>query len=227
LHKIARREGFGDVLAEGVMRAAQRVGGEAANFAIYTKKGNSPRGHDHRARWFEMFDTAVSNTGTIESQAIFPGSVELGVPPQTDGFNPDEVATLVARGKGVMQFEDSIGTCRFTTRTDMLLLPKMLEAATGWDYTTQEAYDQGRRAVNTLRAYNIRCGIGVESEAPSPRYGSIPVDGPAAGKSIAPHWNNMLKLYYRLLGWDEATGKPTPETLRSLGLEALVKDIWS
>jgi hypothetical protein len=43
------------MLAEGVMRAAQERGGEASKFAIHTQKGNTPRGHDHRARWSEMF----------------------------------------------------------------------------------------------------------------------------------------------------------------------------
>ena len=59
LNLIARREGVGDLFAEGVKRTAQRLGGEAPMFAIHTLKGNSPRGHDHRTRWAEMFDTCV------------------------------------------------------------------------------------------------------------------------------------------------------------------------
>ncbi len=51
LNKIARREGIGDLLADGVMRASLKIGGEAADWAIYTQKGCSPRGHDHRAKW--------------------------------------------------------------------------------------------------------------------------------------------------------------------------------
>ena len=51
LQMIIRREGFGDVLAEGVKRASEHVGGPAAECAIYTMKGDTPRGHDHRARW--------------------------------------------------------------------------------------------------------------------------------------------------------------------------------
>ena len=59
---ISKREGFGDLLAEGVKRASEKLGGAAAEAAIYTGKGASPRGHDHRARWEEMLDTTTSST---------------------------------------------------------------------------------------------------------------------------------------------------------------------
>jgi aldehyde:ferredoxin oxidoreductase len=51
LQNIAYRRGYGNTLAEGVKRAAEKLGGEAVNWAIFTGKGNSPRGHDHRGRW--------------------------------------------------------------------------------------------------------------------------------------------------------------------------------
>ncbi len=98
LHMIAKREGFGDLLAEGVKRASEKIGGLAAAAAIYTMKGNTPRGHDHRTRWSEMFDTCVSNTSTIETQTGSMG-------PNVQGAaNPIEVSTAVAKTKGLMQF---------------------------------------------------------------------------------------------------------------------------
>ena len=51
LQKISRREGIGDLLAEGVKRASEKLGGEAANMGVYILKGSTPRGHDHRAIW--------------------------------------------------------------------------------------------------------------------------------------------------------------------------------
>ena len=51
MHKIAKREGFGGILAEGVKRSAEKIGGEAPNIAVYSEKGHAPRGHDHRPRW--------------------------------------------------------------------------------------------------------------------------------------------------------------------------------
>ncbi|MBI2919119.1 MAG: hypothetical protein HYY01_14185 [Chloroflexi bacterium] len=218
LHRIARRQGFGDLLADGVRRASQRLGGEAARLAIFTQKGNTPRGHDHRANWNELFDTCVSSSGTIETNRQIPLE-QFGLARSGDPFSPLEVAGLVARTKGAMQFEDSLGVCRFNTRTNLPLLVPATNAATGWELTQEGAMQVGRRAVNLMRAFNIRHGITGDRDAPSPRYGSAPPDGPAKGITIMPHLNEMLAEYYRLMGWDWE-GRPLPETLRALGLDA-------
>ena len=67
LQMITNREGFGDILAEGVKIAAHHVGGPALDCAVFTHKGVSPRGHDHRSRWAEMLEGAVQSAGTIET----------------------------------------------------------------------------------------------------------------------------------------------------------------
>ena len=226
LRQIAHRQGLGDLLAEGVMGASQRMGKDAADIGIYTRKGNTPRGHDHRARWFEMFDTAVSSTSTVESIVIFSRPKDFGIPDPVGPFDPEGVATYVAKSKGSMQFEDSLGVCRFNVMTDIPRLARALNAATGWDFDAERAMEAGRRTANLMRAYNLRCGITGELDMPSTRYGSVPGDGPAKGRDIKPHWEGMLRLHHRLMGWDEATGKPLPETLRKLGLEYVVADLW-
>jgi len=219
LHQIAHREGFGTIMAEGSMRAAQRIGGDAPDFAIHTAGGNTPRGYDHRAFWTEMFDKLTSNTGTLESRPFH--SFGVGI------FSPQEVVSITASGKGRMSFEDTLGTCRFATLVEMKILAEALQAATGWDFDENDAETIGLRIVNLTRAYNFRCGHRREFEAPSPRYGSAPIDGPAIGKSIVPELNDMLNSYYQQMGWDEKTGRPLPGTLRRLGLEHAIKDIWS
>jgi aldehyde:ferredoxin oxidoreductase len=88
----------------------------------------------------------------------------------------------------------------------------------------QEALSVGLRAVNMLRAFNIRHGISPELDAPSPRYGSTPIDGPATGVSIQPLWEEMLARYYALLGWDER-GVPERGTLEALGLGHVADDL--
>jgi len=224
IYKIAKREGCGELFAGGVKRAAEQLGGEALDIAVYTKKGNTPRGHDHRALWFEMFDTCVSNTGTMETRItmnLYALGLSLG-----DPFSWEEVATLVAKTKGSMQFEDSLGVCHFMTSADLEALTEALNAVTGWDFTIDEAIQLGRRTVNLLRVFNYRCGIRSEFDAPSSRYGSTPIDGPMAGKSIAPNWDDMLHLYYDLMGWDRESGKPLPQTLKELGLERVIPHVW-
>jgi len=219
LRMIAERRGFGDLLAEGVKRASEKIGGDAAKAAIYTMKGNTPRGHDHRTRWAEMFDTCVSNTSTIETHMSVMG-------PDAQGpANPIQVSTEVANSKGLMQLEDSVGTCRFNTRMNNTLISEAVAAATGWDFTADEGKRVGLRAVNLMRAYNLRVGIGKEHDRPSARYGSTPVDGPNSGISILPHWDEMLRNYYGLLGWDPETGIPLPETLDDLKIGYVNRDL--
>lgn len=218
LRMVADREGFGDLLAEGVKRASQKLGGKAADAAIYTMKGNTPRGHDHRNRWAEMFDTVVSNTSTIETHMS-------AMSPDAQGpANPVVISDEVARTKGLMQLEDSAVTCRFNTRMNHKRLAEAISAATGWDMSPEEAWDIGRRAVNLLRAFNLQTGISKEYDRPSPRYGSTPIDGPTEGISIMPHWDRMLENYYEKMGWN-SEGIPTEITLSNLGLEWVSDDL--
>ena len=51
------------------------------------------------------------------------------------------------------------------------------------------------------------------------------MDGPVKGKEIMPVWDEMVESYYSRMGWDPKTGKPLPETLRSLGLDYLIQDL--
>jgi aldehyde:ferredoxin oxidoreductase len=219
LIKIAKRDGFGDLLAEGVMRAAQRIGGKAPDLGVYLMKGLAPRGHDHRAKWHEMLDTATAGTGTYET----------GPMPVDDHLSPSKVVDMVARKK-VRSFVDSLVVCAFPTMTmlanEISHLVEMLSAVTGWDFSKEEALTMEMRVVNLLRVFNIRHGIGPEVEIPSAKYCSAPVDGPVKGKSIRPHWDNMLDDYYKQMGWDRQTGKPFPDTLKKVGLESIINDIW-
>ena len=217
LGKIARREGLGDTLAEGVMRAVKRIGGGAEQVGVYTLKGSTPRGHDHRARWTELFDTSVSDSGGLDNTLMAADLTQFGLPAKIDPFDPDALARAEGKMKGAMQFEDSLVTCRFNTRTDVVSLAEAVSAAMGWDFGLEEAMAVGRRAVNLNRAFNVRAGIGAALDGPGPRYSSVAPDGPAAGKTIAPHIQSMLRVYYEQMGWDEL-GRPRPETLAALGL---------
>jgi aldehyde:ferredoxin oxidoreductase len=224
LLKIAKREGFGNVLAEGVMRAARKVGGEATECAIHTMKGNTPRSHDHRMMWMELFDTSVSNTGTLEAHSAAPMGL-LGIPFPFDTFDPMLVSTNIAKIKGAMIFEDSMVTCRFNTNTALDLMCQAVNASTGWNIDFRDAMKVGKRAVNLARVFNLRCGISPELDRPSPRYGSTLPDGVAAGKGILLHWEMMRHNYYKNMGWDEQTGVPLPETLKDLGLDWVVPQL--
>lgn len=225
LERISNREGsFANTLAEGTMRAAESLGPEALECAIYAKKGHSPRGHDHRAFWREMFDTATSDIATYESG--YMGAPDPEVHSLIDNYSPEEVSTHTAKAKGRRQFEDVLGVCNFCIRVPISHVVELLNAATGWDFTGTEAQEVGFRAANLMRAFNLRHGITPDTEYPSPRWSSAPVDGPMEGITVEPHWDAMLDNYYELMGWDRDSGRPMPETLRGLGLDSVAQDLW-
>jgi aldehyde:ferredoxin oxidoreductase len=73
----------------------------------------------------------------------------------------------------------------------------------------------GERIIN-FRGFNVRNGLKAEDDSFSPRLGTPPTEGPGAGKSLLPYIKDTLREYYKLMGWDEETGRPLPQTLKRL-----------
>lgn len=226
LRRISNRQGVGSLLAEGVKRVAESLGGEAYQAGVFTLKGNTPRSHDHRGRWEEFLDTCLSNTGTIEVTGGVGDFSELGIVPPSDYFNPLEVARTNAQINGRRQFEDCLGICRFTAPKFQLLID-CVNAVTGWSLDIDAAMKIGLRAINALRVYNILHGLEASAEWPSPRYGLPPVDGPLEGLAIMQSYAEMRQTYWRYMGWDEESGRPLPITLSNLGMGKWIKMLWA
>ena len=225
LQMIARREGLGDLLAEGSKRAAETIGGPAYECAIFTGKGNTPVGHDHRARWSMLFSCTVGSIGTHEGVGTSHPE-EYGLPPNLNPFDPQQLAMSMGVPQGTIHLEDSLGICIFTSNVQLALLSRCLSTVTGWHFTFEDARLFGKRIAALFKAFSARCGHTPSMERPSPRYGSIPVDGPAAGMSIMTQWDQIQRTYYEIVGYDIDTGKPWPKTLREVGLEELVPQVW-
>lgn len=228
LEQIATRQGFGDVLADGVKKAADRIGRTAPQYAVYVKRGIAPHVHDPRARWGTLFAEALSDTGSIDGiDYTTRKNDELGIHEPTSDPD-DKVARAQARSGPLRHLEDSIINCFFFDRAPGILaiMVEVLNAVAGYDYTVEEFLKCGDRITNLLRAFNIRAGLVPEDDTISPRLLKAPHDGPQQGKSFAETFLKVRSCYYREKGWDAATGKPLPETLRELELDDLIKDIW-
>jgi len=228
MEKIAKREGFGDLLADGVKLAAERIGKEAPQYAVYVKRGIAPHVHDPRARWGTLFAEAISDTGSIDGIDFTTRTNEdLGINEPTSDPN-EKVAVAQAKSGPFRHVEDSIMNCYFFDRSPGILqiIVDVLNAATGFDYSAEELLKVGDRITNLLRAFNIRDGLVPQDDSLSPRLLEPPHDGPQKGKSFAKTFFQVRKAYYREKGWDEDTGKPLPETLKKLELEDVIEDIW-
>jgi len=124
-------------------------------------------------------------------------------------------AHYVARHQDWRTVCNSLVMCFFAA-TPPSTVVNLLSAATGYDWTLEEMLRAGERAWNLKRAYNCRLGLTRASEKlPKLLLEPLP-DGGQAGH--VPDMNLLLKEYYEARGWDPATGKPTREKLKSLGL---------
>ena len=99
-----------------------------------------------------------------------------------------------------------------------------MSAATGWEFTWEDAVDVGHRALNAMRLLNVKHGHTREYDTASPRLLEPPKEGPAKGRSLGPSLEKMKDDYYGYLGWGK-DGRPLPETLKKLGLESVGKDL--
>jgi aldehyde:ferredoxin oxidoreductase len=151
---------------------------------------------------------------------------DLGYPSGIESFSI-ELADGLAATAPRRQFEDTLGICLFTASTRFQIIIDVLNAATGWDFTIEEALSVGARILNLMRSYSIRHGISPENDDTiSPRLREPQRDGPTQGTTIAPVFAEMRRRYYGLMGWDPETSKPLPETLKRLGLEPIVRELW-
>ncbi|MDP2952109.1 MAG: aldehyde ferredoxin oxidoreductase C-terminal domain-containing protein [Chloroflexota bacterium] len=224
LRRIAHRQGFGAVLADGVKRACERLGGVALDCGIYVQNGNCPRTYDLRAgQWSALFDDVTASTGVKEADQSH--QEELGIK-QRDPFSPVEIPAIMVKVKAKGFFRDSLVVCGQANAGYMREYIPFLNAVTGWDFTAEEALEVGMRIAHLTKAYAVRAGVTPEKEMLSPRLGAAPRDGPAQGKSILPVWDQMLANYYHFMGWDRRTGYPLPETLRKAGLAELIPTLW-
>jgi len=216
LRRISRRDGFGDVLADGVMRVAQKLGAEFPNMAVYVKKGNAPHIHDPRVRWGTLFNQVVSNMGSQEGiDMTARGSADLGIERPTT--EPDEyLGEVEAKTASLRQFQECLMYCYFQS-CSLKTAVKTLNCLTGADYAVEDALEVGRRVVNLLRMFNRREGMTKEDDCFSPRLGQPPIDGPGKGKSMAPTFEEVRNAYYRTMGWGD-DGMPTRKTLEELDL---------
>jgi aldehyde:ferredoxin oxidoreductase len=231
IHNVAHREGFGDVLADGVKKAAQRLGRGSEALAM-EGKGLEVFQADPRGAKAYGLGNAVASRGAdhlrSEPWFEFSNDPEEGI----RRFGIRETAfRLEHKGKGlvVKHFEemaaiaDSLGVCKNTYNNMEVLsweeTAELLRAATGWDITGEEVRQIGERIVNLERLFIAREGITRKDDTLPRRFLEEPLpegSGPSTGSVL--ELEPMLDEYYRARGWDVETGLPTREKLKELRL---------
>ncbi len=218
----AAREGFGDRLAEGSWRLAAEIG-QGAERLLYAVKGLELPAHSARALKGMSIGYATATRGGSHHDT-------RPTPQYAPGFDRRGTADKPAfaiRSQHFTAVDDSLVMCRFTSERGFGLFVNetyagLVSAVTGWEMDAAELERVGERIVNLERLFNVREGVRRAQDVLPWRVMHEPIpEGPSAGMYCPPaELAAMLDEYYALRGWD-AEGVPTPERLRTLGLDTL------
>ena len=234
--KIAKREGFGAILAEGSFRAAQMMGRGSEKY-LMTVKGMEIAAQDGRAQKSMGLAHAVASRGADHLKA-FPLLDELGreepikarfgekyLPEMAQPLNPKYKAFEVKDGEELCALCDSLSLCKssgiclplYTGQIYFEDLAKIMKLATGMKVTGEDMRRTGERIVNLQRAFNIREGLTRKDDRLPERFTKTPApEGVAKGHVV--ELDKMLDEYYRLRGWDTETGLIPRKKLEELGI---------
>jgi aldehyde:ferredoxin oxidoreductase len=235
IEKIAKREGFGDILAEGSKRAAEKIGNGAIDFAQQVKGQEIPM-HEPRGKYNVGMGYALSEIGADHlivahdtmfanpESLTFKNAAPLGITQAEPARSlSDEKVRQYLILENWNSFENAVGYCFFgPAPRGFIHLDDVLASvnlATGWDMTFEDLLEIGERAVNMYRLFNVREGFtSKDDELPKRFYESLE-NGLLEGESIAHDMFLAARAHlYQIKGWDPETGIPTRSRLESLGL---------
>ncbi len=223
---LVRREGFGDVIADGVKVAVERIGKGSEQFAMHVG-GQEIAAHDPRGGW--GFATGYGADPT-------PGRHNQGGGQHPPGLDIPEVDRAQLEGRGLnhtistnyMHAASGLGLCQFVIgsypHADQLL--EALRMIAGWeDITSEELLETGARITNVRQAFNIREGLTGPFKYPDRLRGVPPKTvGPRAGTTFT--HAQVYNEYLDLMGWDRETAKPSKAKLLELGLDDIAQVLW-
>ncbi|RQD68888.1 MAG: aldehyde:ferredoxin oxidoreductase [Tindallia sp. MSAO_Bac2] len=242
IEKIALRKGFGDLLAEGTHRAAEKIGPEAMPLNMCVKKQELPAhmphykpaigllyavnsfGADHQSCEHDPFLTMPEDS--FERKRLAMIGIDKGY---EDSFSMDDDKVRFAiAGQKMFSTMDVLGLCQFAWGPSWQLygpddMIHLCKAGVGWEASIDELLEIGERRINMMRFFNMREGFDKKDDyLPERMYEPLP-DGPQKGFQFDKDtFMNFRDKYYQFVNWDE-NGNPTEETLKKLSLGWLLE----
>lgn len=219
---IAKREGIGDLLAEGTMRAAERIGKGAEKFAVHVK-GEEPGMHDPRLKRGLGLGYAVKPTGADHMNILHDTwtrslpSFGIIKPVPIEDLGWRKVRLYIYK----VTFEiikNCLLLCDFV-HWDENQIVEIVRAVTGWNSNLWEIMKVGERSINMARAFNIREGFTRKDDWLPDRFFHPQTSGPLSDTAVDPKkLENAKSTYYSMMGWDQEKGAPTRAKLEELGI---------
>ena len=243
ISKIAYREGFGNILAEGCARAADIIGRDSAYYAIHIKGLDLYEPCRGAMAWCLGATTSTRGGGHTTGGPVIEtmGNLDVEKAKEVYGIdNPhiaedyDGKAKMVTFGESLQRANNCLGVCHWNTAyfdPNLPSLPELAElysAATGWETSVEDLIHLTMRQVNLEKALNLRfTDFDRKDDMPAKRDLEEPIKtGKLAGwKMDEAKYNKMLDEYYDLHGWDRETSFPRRQTLVDLDLEYVADDL--
>jgi len=215
--KIGKREGIGNLMAEGLRACVDAVPGSQL-FSVEAM-GQAVAAHDPRAFFGQVVTTIASTRGSCHLHSNVEGGAipELGIT-AGDRFDNNDKGHVCAIFQDTSQVDNSFTACIVYGGFGLTNKTKLLSYMTGWDdITPQEVGKTGERIVCMQQLFNIKMGMVPEVENVMPERFTKPHKGGGAAGQV-PDWKKILKEYWQAKGWDEH-GIPTEAKIKELGLE--------
>ncbi len=211
--KIAFREGFGGILAEGPAKATALWGAPELSMSV---KGQSIPAYDPRGIQGIGLGYATSNRGACHLRGYTVASEIAGIPEPTDRLKPEGKGELLKIFQDMLAFGDSMNICKFSSFSENAEhYAEQYSSMTGVPMTADDVMKAGERIYNLERYYNNLAGFNKEEDDFLPKRFT---DEPASGNSTGSvsRMDIMLDEYYDVRGWKN--GVVTEEKLRELGI---------
>lgn len=235
---LARREGFGNILAEGSRKAADRL--EKGHDYLITVKGAEAPAHMPQAKRslaliYSVLPFGADHQSSEHDPMIEEGAADLYLNRlKLLGFDKTQTPRSLGADKVrfayktqvFYSFLDSVDMCQFVWGPAWTLYgPEeavtLVRRVTGWeDFSLDELMQVGERRLNLLRAFNAREGIDRKADTlPKKFFKALQGEGPTGGVAIShEELDSAQQTYYELAGWDKTSGNPTAETLQRLDI---------
>jgi aldehyde:ferredoxin oxidoreductase len=233
----AVREGFGELLCQGVQRMAEKIGKDASQYAAHVKGLEIPM-HDPRSKMGLGISYAVAPRGSNHCEGFHDtfyagenAAPEIGIVKKVNPYTlEDGKPGMVIAGENWQSFANSAIMCRFTVKEtggkrNVLTIVDALNEATGWGLSMEEVLEAGERAFNICRLLTAREGFDRSLDVLPPHFSKPQTRSLAKGNVISSEaMAHALNEYYELRGWTQE-GVPKPEHLEKLGMGDVSRSI--
>ena len=225
LEQMGERQGIGDILADGVKKASERLGKGSERFAMHVHGSEVPM-HDPK------FQPGLATAYKLDATPARHTQGHEDMPPVLDGWPAHEKYHYTGKGElhkkcsEMVHVVNAAGVCLFAFLSyEWQFIPEFLSAVTGWSMDTEECYRIGERIADIRHAFNLREGLNPLRFHVPDRILGIPAQTQGNVRGVSVDLEAQVRDYCAAMEWDPVTAVPSRQRLLSLGLHEVARDL--